>query len=116
MSEELAPRECMVWQEFYCNDCAGYIRLRLNAALDFAVVIVCPSCGRRHPRILKYGRIFDTYNQQPENLREEICPQKSAYSKTPFSVNIEKNARNGEIITEGRDPMYERWFEMTGRD
>lgn len=103
-----------VWQEFYCNDCDGYIRVRLNMAINAAVVVVCPKCNRKHPRIIKDGKIFDTYNAQDERYREEICPTMSAYSKTPFSANIKAHARDGAVITAPREPMYDRWFEIYG--
>lgn len=102
-----------VCQEFYCNDCDGFIRVKLNTELNYSVVVVCPSCGRKHPRTIENGYIYDRGSRN--GTAEEICPPKSAYSKTSISANMRKHERHGiELTSEERQPMYERWMELYG--
>lgn len=110
-----------VWQEFYCNDCHGYIRLKLNMVLNYSVVVVCPNCDRKHPRVIKDGRIYEGGNGR---TADEICPPKAAYSKEAFSKHIRVNARDAEVISSSQDVnerhpaaqqiLNERWFELYG--
>lgn len=110
-----------VWQEFYCNDCDGYIRVKLNMAINHAVKVKCPNCGREHPRGIKDGQIVDDYRREGA---EVITPTASAYSKEPFTKHILKHARDGAVI-ENKDQINkqhpasdqmikQRWFEIFG--
>ena len=112
-----------VFQEFYCNDCFGYILVTLNIDLNHTVKVVCPQCGRQHPRTIRDGRIYD--EGSGGGPVEEICPTKSAYSKEPRTKKMtNSSSRNGEVIKSAsdiseRDPaaqalFNERWFEMFG--
>lgn len=108
-----------VWQEFYCNDCHGYILVKLNMALNHSVEVKCPNCGRKHPRTIRNGVIAEDVAR---GTPEEICPPKSAYSKEPFSKGIRPHSRTGNVINgenDVRDPasdaiIKERWFEIFG--
>jgi len=110
------------WQEFYCNDCHIYIRVRLNMALNVGVVVVCPMCCRKHPRAIVDGQIKETGHSDQNH---EICPPKSACSKEPWTKFMRNNtsARDGVEIKESeippRDPasdamIKELWFERYG--
>jgi hypothetical protein len=103
-----------IWQEFYCNDCLGYIRLRLNVALSMNILVCCPGrdsrgnkCTRKHPRNIKDGKIVG--DSHVENA-EEIIPPPSAYSKTPWT-KIPVDARAATEIKESdippRDPALD---------
>jgi hypothetical protein len=112
-----------IWQEFYCNDCHGYIRLRLNVALSMDILVCCPGkdangnrCIRKHPRNIKNGRIV---GDSHVNNAEEIIPPPSAYSKTPWT-KIAVGSREAIEIEEKdippRDPaldaiLRESWSE-----
>lgn len=124
-----------IWQEFYCNDCDGYIRIKLNVEINRSVTICCPNpkCARHkdgHPRQIKNGEIVgDAY----EKNAEEIMPPISAYSKE--SIVVPKHARAAtkltpeqlpkeegppkELVSSGRSPeadaiIRESWFERFG--
>lgn len=93
-----------VWQEFYCNDCDGWISIKLNVSINHSVQIVCPGpgCTRKHPRKIENGKIITgggTYG-------EEIYPPPSAYSKTPRAKGAFRGSRDGIVLEEDkRDPM-----------
>lgn len=98
--------------EFFCNDCIGYILVRLNVNLDnHRVLVVCPNCGREHPRVVvkaelktdvkkdKHGFYCsgdDRYNyaqrldRNHDTIGERIVPMKSAYSKERRLEKVEK--------------------------
>ena len=99
-------------QEFHCNDCVGYFRVKLNMALNHSVDVVCPNCGHHHPRIIKDGVIFEG----SRNGGEEICPPKSAYSKTSIFEKAH-HERGGKIVpseAEISPEIKHRWFERFG--
>lgn len=110
-----------VFQEFYCNDCHGYIRVRLNMEYDRAINVCCPNCPRKHPRYIKDGQIVE--RGAVDSPSEDICPTKSAYSKEPISKMMMKNkySRDGVIINSSEDlvrdaMMRERWIELYGQE
>jgi hypothetical protein len=85
-----------VMQEFYCNDCDGYIMIQITANMhDKKVVIVCPECDRKHPRTIKKGQIIDNSHSSESY---EICPVLSAYSKTPRTSICKVDARDGAVV------------------
>ena len=95
-----------VWQEFYCNDCDGYVRFKVNAALkDHRVVVVCPNCNRKHPRLVIDGRVYDKSSGMGARDEEEVCPPKSAYSKEPWTKAMLKGKyrRDGSVIKNDSD-------------
>ncbi len=99
-----------VAQEFYCNDCDGYVRLKLNMALNQRVRVVCPNCGHQHPRELRDGVIYECYHSADA---ETICPPKSSYSKT--SLLAPKHSREGVRIDDQTSPELRLlWFERFG--
>ena len=107
-----------LWQEFFCNDCDGHFRVKLNMALNIRVEMVCPNCGRKHPRALKDGRIIESHGDGSSSYVEEIIVPKSAYSKEPFTSKIKPNARDGAVIDSAehiRDvTMWQMWLEHFG--
>jgi hypothetical protein len=112
-----------VWQEFHCHRCPGdgnYIMVRLNMAINYSVAIVCPYCKARHERNIKDGVILDYVKQN--NYKEEICPPKSACSKTPRTAKMKKaRIRDGAVIKKAEDiirdnTMQELWIERFGGD
>lgn len=122
-----------VWQEFYCGECKGYIRVKLNIELNHEVEVVCPKCGHRHRRVIRDGQIFENgrFTNEP---KEEICPPMSAYQKEPWTKKMrtahEKNdygaRRAAEVITADDVPkesseegsvfgfLKQSWFERFG--
>lgn len=86
-----------VMQEFYCNDCEGFIMIQITASLSNKnVVITCPECGRLHPRKIKNGQIIDDSHS---DTAYEICPMPSAYSKNPRTTVCQASARDGAVVT-----------------
>lgn len=114
-----------IWQEFYCGECQGYFRVKLNMALTIGVEIVCPKCKHEHHRFIKDGVIFESGRSQ-NGAKEKICPPLSAYSKEPLTRKMEttRYARDGVVIDKESDlsersviaanMMRERWFETYG--
>lgn len=124
-----------IWQEFYCNDCHGFIRIKLNVSINTAVKICCPNpkCDRHtdgHPRTIKGGMIV---SDRADGPAEEICPPLSAYSKKSISatdysrVGVElkpealpkEESPPQETVFPARDPaadalIRESWFERYG--
>lgn len=117
-----------VWQEFYCGECSGYFRVKLNMALTIGVEIVCPKCKHQHHRFIKNGIIYE--NGRTENgAKEEICPPLSSYSKEPLTakmksakswvdkrdgVKIEKEDDLNKNHSFANEMIKERWFELYG--
>ena len=115
-----------IWQEFYCGECQGYFRVKLNMALNIGVEMVCPNCKHRHHRYIKDGVIYE--QGRNENApKDEICPPLSAYSKEPLTAKMEVKStwkRDGVVIDKEQDlsknnpvaaaMIRERWFELHG--
>lgn len=109
-------------QEFYCaksgEGCGGYFIVRLNMAINHVVKIVCPKCGHEHQRCIVNGQIHEKgrYNV---GSKEIIRPTMASYSPEPFTKKMrEKNReeRDGVLIDEGREPMFDRWLELAARE
>lgn len=107
-------------QEFYCNDCYGYFFPRINTAITAKAEIVCPNCGRKHPRWIHEGQVFDKAPKLKSDWPEqEILSPKTSYSKEPLTDKMKKKhngePRDGEVIAD-RSPLYERWLEVAARE
>lgn len=114
-----------VWQEFYCGECSGYFRVKLNFNLNYEVEMVCPNCSHKHRRVIQNGQIYEKGRFSSE-VKEEIMPPKSAYSKEPLTNKMAKNKcrwtkREGVVINNiedisenNRQLLNERWFELYG--
>ena len=96
-----------VTQVFYCNDCNGNIKVKLNVSLNQGVKVRCPNCKREHPRTIKDGQIVDNYSRDGAEI---ICPPMSCYSKKSF---IPAHSRNGIPMN---SDMIERWVEQSERE
>lgn len=94
--------ENKVWQEFHCNDCNGYWRVKINMALNMRCLMVCPNCGRKHPRYIKDGKIVENASM-PNAYEEEIYAPKSAYSKESYHQKMIAGARSGVVIQADED-------------
>jgi hypothetical protein len=96
-------RGSRIYQEFYCNDCNGYFGVKINIALNYSVVMVCPNCGRKHPRTIKDGKIFErTYEARGGGRHEEeIVPPPSAYHKKPWTKEMKQAAKEKRGPREG---------------
>jgi len=107
-----------VWQEFYCHRCPSgtYIMVKLNYALNYSVVVVCPMCGAKHERTIENGVLYDRC--KTGNYKEEICPPKSACSKVSRHKKIKAGARHGEVVKSADDlrdnTMRELWISRFG--
>jgi hypothetical protein len=77
-------------QEFYCNDCddrEGYFRVRLQVGYNRNVLVVCPKCGRKHPRRIVSGHIVGDGNFDPAtDPYDEIHVPISAWTPHPITV------------------------------
>ena len=101
-----------VTQEFYCNDCQGYFRAKLNMAINMKVLVCCPNCCRQHPRWIENGEIKDNYSRTMSgNPTDEIIIPMSAYSKKP-KFETKPYTRDGNVIeTKARDPFLRSLWE-----
>ena len=95
--------EGRILQEFYCNDCDGYLHFHIAEGTNKDVVIVCPGppgekCGRRHPRRIRNGHVQDN-GKGHDDKAEEILITQSAYTKKPIT-GINKHAREGMTFSE----------------
>ena len=98
-------------QEFHCNDCDGYIMVPLHMELNnYKIVVVCPNCGREHPRTINKGKIVDDYHGG-RNC-DKIRPTKAAYSKEARHKTSKKNMRNGNVIAD--EMINQSWLERFG--
>ena len=114
-----------VWQEFYCGECQGYIRIRINMNLNCEIEFECPNCGHKHRRVIRDGVIKENgrFANEP---KFELTPMKSAYSKEPWTKKMRDangwgGRRDGAVVTQenARDAftdnyMHELWFERYG--
>ncbi len=97
--------------------------VKLNMSLNHTVVVVCPLCNAKHERTIESGRILDRGKQG--NYKEEICPPKSACSKTPSTKKMQDRytgKRDGQVIESSDDLvaresnsfLRELWIEKYG--
>jgi hypothetical protein len=117
-----------IWQEFYCGECDGYFRVRLNMAINMGVRMVCPNCKHEHHRFVENGVIYEK-GRAAHDPKEKIYPPKSAYSKEPLTAKMATatspwKRRDGVKIESKEDLnqtnpvaasfVRERWFELHG--
>jgi len=117
--------ENSVYQEFFCNDCpnGGYIMIELDMAINQSIELTCPKCGRKHPRTIENGQIFEKYGS---SAVQEIIPTMAAWSAKPRTQAMldDKWARNGKVVKSDEDfteswrraHMAERWAEKAERE
>lgn len=87
-----------IMQEFYCHECVGYFRVKLNIERDYGVEICCPSCGHLHHRVIEDGVIKEngTKLKRHDNTpKEQIYPMKSSYSKEPITKKMKDSSQWG---------------------
>ncbi|MHA1948256.1 MAG: hypothetical protein ACW99G_02670 [Candidatus Thorarchaeota archaeon] len=106
-------------QEFYCGECSGYFRVKLNLDRDYVVWMVCPECGHKHKRAIDGGVIKEN-GRENSDPAEEIVVMKSAYSKEPWTKKMQKAKekhedrtycsarRDGVIVKDGEKPKQKR--------
>lgn len=113
-----------IWQEFFCNKCVGYFRVKLNMALNMKIRLRCPNpaCHHIHHRCISKGMIIEK-GRDDNGSHEEIVPPKSSYSKKPWTKAMEKESsqRDGIAPKKKRDLtreaiMSNRWRETFGGD
>lgn len=85
-------------QEVYCRDCDGYFCVYLQVGRDRSVVLHCPTCDTRHPRIVMEGLIChraDVTERGVGCLRkaEHIHVLKSAWSRHPVTQAMVAHAQ-----------------------
>jgi len=116
-----------VFQEFYCGNCQGHIRVRLNMAYDRAIFVCCPQCKHEHQRYIEKGQILENGRFDHGNVKEKICPPLSAYNKEPITKRMKKaeksyhDRRDGVVIKSSDDLvadsfLRERWIELYGNE
>ena len=87
-------------QEFYCNECRGYFRVKINTALNnYKIIMVCPNCQHEHYRMIVDGHIEDKSDRS--TFTEKVRPPKSAYSKHSIAKAIP--VRDGAKLTSEDD-------------
>jgi len=102
-----------VYQEFYCGERQGFIRVGIHQGLNHEFWFECPNCKHKHQRVIRNGQIFENgrFGNEPSF---ELTVPKSAYSKEPFT----KKMKEGKNYTDRRDGalMDERWLEIANRE
>lgn len=103
-----------IWQEIHCTisggGCGGFILIKLNAAINRRVTLICPKCSHKHRRCVVDGQIVER-GRFVGDAKEELCPTIAAWSDTPRTKCMQKiveemdffKERNGIIITEKDD-------------
>lgn len=116
------PQDDKIFQEWYCGECATYIRFRLSMEWNRVVIVECPMCKHRHQRYIEDGVIKDDGRFNHGDVKEDIIPLKSACSKEPITKKLaeKKYTRDGIVIKSDKDLardayMRERWIEIYGR-
>lgn len=84
--------------------------------LNITVEVRCPNCGRKHPRTIRNGILYD---ESSGSYKEEIIVPKSACHKEPLHKRMKKNARDGEKIESyddlvGRAYLDQLWLDFHG--
>ncbi len=134
-----------IWQEFYCQGCGGYFRVKLNMSLNLFVKVVCPGprdapCGRQHQRVIENGEIKERFangkDRHSKPHTEEIYVTHADYSKDPWTKHMKKMSkkkgdgsycdqrRKGVAIAKKDVPksrvmspaQMERWAEIAHRE
>lgn len=102
-----------IYQEFYCGECEGFIRLSINSGVNHEFWFECPNCKHQHQRVIRDGRIYENGRFKDEPKFEIIVP-KSAYSKEPWTEHMKSKTK----YDERRDaaPLDERWLQIVARE
>ena len=103
-SEDPAVR---VSQEIFCTTsgggCGGFIRVRLNAAINHKVQITCPKCGHVHYRSIIKGVIHEKGRFDGNTDKyEELFPTMGAWSEKPLT-KVMNRVQDGASISKERD-------------
>ena len=107
-----------VYQEFYCHECDGYIRLGISTALNHGFWFECPNCSHKHQRVIRDGQIFENGRFQNEPKFEIVVP-KSAYAKESMTAKMKELTsmqRRDGVVIENRSFMNDRWAEVACRE
>lgn len=71
-------------QELHCHGCNRYVQFDLNFEFDGNHVLLCPSCGHEHCRVVKDGKItgdrWDSRNGQTYIITGGTATTSSTYS------------------------------------
>lgn len=102
-----------IWQEIHCpksgGGCGGFILVKLNAALNYKAIVVCPKCKHEHTRCVQKGHVVESGRYTgSDKAKEFIRPTMAAWSaeprtKTMVGVADRRNERDGVIITENTE-------------
>jgi hypothetical protein len=89
-----------VLQEFYCGECDGYFRLKLNVSLNYEVEVQCPNpkCKHLHRRCVVDGQIYEQGRYKTDK-RETLIASDATYSKTPVTQRM-REAHDSKQISE----------------
>lgn len=121
---EVAAR---VSQEFYCGECKHYFFIRMNAAVNDVVWIVCPnkSCKHEHRRCVVDGHIVED-GRWTHNPTQKIISMPTSLSLTPRTQKMEamhqKNSYQGRrdsvpIADQQRTTLFaDLWLDKSIRE
>lgn len=82
-------------------------------SLNIKIVLVCPMCGREHPRCIKNGLIYED-GYVDASYVDKIKPVKAAYHKEPKTIRMKTHQysmRHGVTVESPRDLINESWYE-----
>ena len=116
----------------YCTisggGCGKYFTVKLNTAINYTVIMVCPNCGHEHQRSIVDGVIKENGRFSSQVVEHVIAP-KSSISDVPLTQKMKSAAgkygeRDGVAITadtplntrsrEADDIVRESWFSRFG--
>lgn len=99
-----------VSQEIFCTKsgggCGGFIRVKLNAAINHKVQITCPKCGHVHCRSIIKGIVHEKGRFDGDiKTYEELIPTMGAWSEEPMTKVMHRMHKQdiGRSIRKERD-------------
>ena len=78
LPRQFDPIGLKVQVEFWCGECRHYIYVTMNTTLAGNHIMVCPSCGHRHYRVVQDGIITSDRFDEGRTIADEIVPMRSA--------------------------------------
>ena len=100
-------------QELWCHECQKYVQFDIDTELNGQHVIVCPSCGHEHLRVVENGVISEA-RWGSRNGNNSI-PQTYLTTGMTTSAASTYNSYVGTGVTTGSTQYnYSAWMNLTG--
>lgn len=103
--------------EFGCEGCGGYFTINLGTSVKGTFLVVCPGCGREHPRVVSdgasgpsvgdrvYHRGVGRRLARTERAKDKLMVPGAAFSTTSRLAEIETPGNLSMLLSRGPNAL-----------